>query len=85
MSIKLYQESLKQLLFQNENDALIDMDVKRLKYVLQHSTLQNKEELYLNALNEINEKFPNTEAAAEVNCLIVEKKYNTFVNEKKSL
>ncbi|MBP6455883.1 MAG: alpha-2-macroglobulin [Chitinophagaceae bacterium] len=85
MSIKLYQESLKQLLLQNENDALIDMDVKRLKYVLQHSTLQNKEELYLNALNEINEKFPNTEAAAEVNCLIVEKKYNTFVNEKKSL
>ena len=57
----------------------------RLKYVLQHSTLQNKETLYVNALNEINEKFPNTEAAAEVNCLIVEKKYNTFVNEKKSL
>jgi hypothetical protein len=74
---------LNQLLERNELDALIDLDLKRLKYVLQHSTLQNKDALYLKALNEINEKHPKTEASAEVNYLIVEKKYNALVNEKK--
>ncbi len=85
MSILLYQESLKQLLLKNENDALVDMDVKRLKYVLQHSTLQNKEELYIKALNNIKERYPNIEASAEVNYLLAEKKHATLEKEKKSL
>ena len=60
----------KKLLDFHKNDespnAFVDADLKRLNFVQKHSTLSDKDELYLNALNELNRKYKENEVSAEI-------------------
>ena len=47
-------------------DALIDVDLKRLSFVRQHSVLVNKDSLYLGALVALEKRFASSSASAEV-------------------
>ncbi len=46
-------------------DALVDANLRRLKWVYQHAIIANKDELYIKSLNEIAAKFEKNNAAAE--------------------
>jgi len=48
----------------NNPNALIDADFKRLNFVYNYSVLTNKDELYVGALDNIIQKFPNAEQIA---------------------
>ncbi len=73
------------LLFQNildfhKNDenpeALIDADLKRLKYVRQNSILSNKDELYYNALQKLSKKYAAHPSSAEIDYHIAQFYYD---------
>ena len=49
-ALKIYQRLIQFHLRDEKPDALVDVDIARLKFVLQHATLENKETLYLNNL-----------------------------------
>jgi len=59
LTMKLFQDGTKYNLSSKNGLALIDLDLRRLEFVYQNSTLANKKELYLNALNSIIEQNPN--------------------------
>ncbi len=61
------QELLKFRLSDKKNtDALIDADLKRLKFAYSHSVHINKDELYLKSLEKLEKKYPNKPVTAEV-------------------
>ena len=61
------QELLKFRLSDKKNiDALIDIDLKRLKFAYSHSVHTNKDDLYLKALENLEKKYPNNPVTAEV-------------------
>jgi hypothetical protein len=64
-ALTIYQELIRFHLNDPKPDALIDVDVDRLRYVKNHSTLPNKNELYQGALEAITEKFGSIPAAAQ--------------------
>jgi len=47
-------------------DALIDSDIKRLKFVYQHSILQDKEERYLKALEDLQKRHETHHSYVEI-------------------
>lgn len=57
--------------------ALIDVDLKRLKFVRNHSIVDIKDSLYLNALVELEKTFTNHESSAEISYEIA-----TYYNEQ---
>jgi hypothetical protein len=63
-ALLLYQEVLKAHLNDASPDALIDADLLRLDFVNEKSTLPNKAELYLAALENFSKKYPTHPAAA---------------------
>ncbi|MGB0983177.1 MAG: alpha-2-macroglobulin family protein [Saprospiraceae bacterium] len=69
------------LLDNHKNDgtpaALVDTDLKRLKYVKNHAIIADKDELYLNALNTLKKKYKKDEAAAEIAVYIGNEFYKT--------
>jgi uncharacterized protein YfaS (alpha-2-macroglobulin family) len=69
------------LLDNHKNDgtpaALVDTDLKRLKYVKSHAILADKDELYLNALNALKKKYKKNEVAAEIAVHIGNEFYQT--------
>jgi hypothetical protein len=70
--LKLYQDVLS--FHHNDADpsALIDADIARLQFVNDKSILQNKNELYINALKNIATTYPTNEQAAMANVLYAE-------------
>jgi uncharacterized protein YfaS (alpha-2-macroglobulin family) len=55
-ALKLLQDLTKFHLKDEKPDALVDIDLKRLHFVYQNLTLQNKQELYLLALSSLEQK-----------------------------
>ncbi len=49
-ALKLYQDLTQFHLKDKKQDALVDIDIQRLKFVYQHATFENKEAVYLNTL-----------------------------------
>ncbi len=65
--ICLLQDLLKFRLSDTKNkDALIDADLKRLKFVYQFSVNPKKDELYLNALSNLEKKYSDTPFSGEI-------------------
>ncbi|MCF6366803.1 MAG: MG2 domain-containing protein [Bacteroidales bacterium] len=65
---------------QKEEDALIDVDLKRLKFAYAHSVHNNKDELYLEALQKLEKKHASNSFSSEVSYEIA-KYYNTLSNK----
>jgi uncharacterized protein YfaS (alpha-2-macroglobulin family) len=75
-ALLLYQQLLDYRKKTTNIDALIDADITRLKFVNLHSTLANKQDLYLAALSKIATTHPNNKIAANALELITESKVN---------
>lgn len=70
--LKLYQEVLMFHLNDADPSALIDADIARIQFVHNKSISTNKDELYVKALNNIANTYPNNEQAAMASALIAE-------------
>ena len=70
--LKLYQDILAFHINETDPSALIDADIARLQFVKDKSILQNKNELYFDALKNIATKFPNNTQAAMASVLMAE-------------
>lgn len=92
LSLKFYAiKTLQELIAFHAKDvspkALIDVDLKRLKFVKNKSTLENKDDLYLSALQNLVKRFSSDPVSSEINYEIaqfyVEKgnKYNPVTSE----
>ncbi len=46
-------------------DALIDADIERISFVYQYGVMNNKDTLYLHALQNISEKYNDNPASAQ--------------------
>jgi uncharacterized protein YfaS (alpha-2-macroglobulin family) len=55
-----------------KSDALIDADIERINFVKQYGVVNNKDELYIEALQNISNTFSNNAATAETNYLIAQ-------------
>ncbi|RLD77768.1 MAG: hypothetical protein DRJ07_14205, partial [Bacteroidetes bacterium] len=70
---QLLQDLLKFRLEDDKNiDALIDVDLKRLKFVYAHSVNNNKEALYLKALKKLEEDYKTKSFSAEISLAIAQ-------------
>lgn len=69
-ALKLFQDLLRFHLNDPTPNALIDVDLKRLDFVYQYSTLQNKDELMFAALETLEEKHKSHPASAWVSVRI---------------
>ncbi|MEM1328519.1 MAG: alpha-2-macroglobulin family protein [Bacteroidota bacterium] len=65
-SLLLFQELLQFHLQDDDPSALIDANLKRLKYVHQKATLSNKDELYLNALKDLQKEYAEHPMVTEI-------------------
>lgn len=82
MSLKFYAiKTLQDLVAFHQKDedpkALIDVDLKRLKFVRQRLISEIKDSLYLTALQDLEKRFSNNPSSAEVNYEIAQY-YNTL-------
>ena len=75
--VRILQELTKFHLSDEKPTALIDLELRRLKFTRTNSTETNKEELYFMALNKLSEKYSECEANDEIQFLIAE-----YLNEK---
>ncbi|MEM6964009.1 MAG: alpha-2-macroglobulin family protein [Bacteroidota bacterium] len=65
-TIKLFQAVISHHLEDNRLDALIDVDLKRLRFVRENGVMENKEELYLTALENLEKRYATSAASTEV-------------------
>lgn len=70
--LKLYQDILAFHVTDADPSALIDADIARLQFVKDKSILQNKNELYFEALKSISNKYPNNAQAGMAMVLMAE-------------
>jgi hypothetical protein len=64
-ALTIYQELLRFHLNDAKPDALMDVDLARLQYVKNHSTLPNANELYREALKALTEKYGHLASASQ--------------------
>ncbi|HFB99311.1 MAG TPA: hypothetical protein ENJ53_00765, partial [Phaeodactylibacter sp.] len=65
-TILLFQEITAQHLNDAQPDALIDVDLKRLRFVRQNGVMEEKDERYLKALEQLEKKYSSFEASTDV-------------------
>jgi hypothetical protein len=65
-AVTLLQSAIKFHLKDESPDALIDIDLKRLAFVKQNSGNENKDNLYLNALEHLENKYSNDSALTSI-------------------
>ncbi len=70
--LKLYQDIIGFHLADADPSALIDIDITRLQFVKDKSILQNKNELYFDALKSISTNYPNNTQAGMAMVLMAE-------------
>ncbi|MEO8109505.1 MAG: MG2 domain-containing protein, partial [Ginsengibacter sp.] len=82
-SLSLHQKAL--LIFQEllafhandaKPDALIDADIERLSFVDQYGVMENKKELFIQALKNISQKYSNNPVSAQASFMIAQEIYN---------
>ena len=65
-------------------DALIDADIERISFVYQYGVMDNKDTLYIEALQNISEKYNNNPASAQAAFLVAQMIYNTAFQSSKN-
>ena len=63
----------------NNPDALIDADIERIQFANQYGVMENKDELYINALKHLGAKYSNNEASAQATFLVAQIIYNKAI------
>ncbi|MCD4793469.1 MAG: hypothetical protein K8R54_09570 [Bacteroidales bacterium] len=81
----ILQDLLKyRMQIQKEEDALIDADLKRLRFAYAHSVHNNKEQLYLQSLKKLEKKYSDNPFSAEIS-LEIARYYNILSSKYKPL
>ena len=62
-ALQLFQQLILFHINDAKPDALIDADIERIQFVKQYSTIENKDELYIAALQNITDKYSEQQAA----------------------
>jgi uncharacterized protein YfaS (alpha-2-macroglobulin family) len=80
LSLKFYALSILQNIIAShlkdkEPAALVDADLKRLRLIRSNATLENKDNLYLNALEQLEKQHSNSASSAEVSYQIAQYYY----------
>ncbi|HHH50202.1 MAG TPA: hypothetical protein ENK52_04405, partial [Saprospiraceae bacterium] len=65
-AVLLFQKLLQHHKFGGSVKAIVDADLKRLKFMYDQSILENKGDLYRSALEDIQKQFASNEASAEI-------------------
>jgi uncharacterized protein YfaS (alpha-2-macroglobulin family) len=87
-ALRLLQDLIRRRLNDAEPSALIDADLKRLRLAHDKAIVEQKDSLYLQALESLREKYARHEAAAEILAHIAQvhyhkgREYEPFSNEK---
>jgi hypothetical protein len=84
-AIQILQDLIQMHLQDESPEALVDVDLKRLGLMYDYATLDNKNELYLQALKKLQEKYVDNQAAAEVIYHIAKQYYAEGAGEINSL
>ena len=63
---KILQDLIAFHLTDDDPSALIDVEIKRLKFIKSNASIENKDSLYLNALLELEKRFNKDESSTEV-------------------
>ena len=71
-ALKIFQDLIRFHLDDAEKDALVDVDLKRLQFVSEHLTLPNKSDLYLEALQQLEQKTIKSPVSTRVTCRMAE-------------
>ncbi|HWH62647.1 MAG TPA: MG2 domain-containing protein, partial [Ginsengibacter sp.] len=64
-------------------DALIDADIERINFVNQYGVMENKDSLFINALQKITQQFSETPAASQAGFLAAQSIYNIALQDNK--
>ncbi len=75
-ALLILQELLSFHLNDSKPDAFIDADIERINFVYQYSVIENKEELYIDALKNISQKFSDNPASAQASFMLAQEIYN---------
>ncbi|MDQ2721185.1 MAG: MG2 domain-containing protein [Bacteroidota bacterium] len=65
-------------------DALIDADIERINFVDQYGVMPDKDELYIDALKYISEKYSSNQASAQADFLIAQTIYSKAIEENRN-
>ena len=63
-AILLYQQLIRFHLQDPQPDAMIDVDIQRIQFMRQYAVMENKEDLYFDALQYITAQYPENKTAA---------------------
>ena len=83
-ALTVYQDLISFHLRDANPDALIDVDIDRIEFVHQNATLENKDDLYIDALDAMTERFGKNPAAAQAWYLIAAH-YNNLASQYQPL
>lgn len=75
-ALLIFRELLSFHLNDNKPDALIDADIERINFVNQYGVMNDKEELHIEALKNISEKFSGNPLSAKASFMIAQEIYN---------
>lgn len=78
-ALELLQDAIRFHLNDVDPSALIDVDLERIKYCYSKSTLDDKKELYKDALDNLAKRYPNNSLAAQASLLYAQ----TFVEDNR--
>jgi hypothetical protein len=81
-ALLLYQQLISFHINDSKPDALLDLDISRLEYIKENTVLNNKDELFENALEAITKKYGDNPAAAQA-WYLTANGYNEKGNEYK--
>src|ERR1035437_1466059 len=83
-ALTIFQKLLKFHETDAKPDALIDADIERISFANQYGVMQNKNELFVRALKNISDKYPDNPASSEATYLVAQDMYdNAFAGALK--
>ncbi len=82
-ALLIFQNLLQFHIADDNPNALIDADIERINFVNQYGVMENKDSLFINALQKINQQFSETPAASQAGFLAAQSVYNIALQKNK--
>ncbi|MGH2564599.1 MAG: hypothetical protein ACRDE5_08805, partial [Ginsengibacter sp.] len=83
-ALSILQDLLALHLNDAKPDALIDADIERIEFVHQYGVMDNKDTLYMQALQNVAEKYKDNPASAQAAFLVAQMIYNNASQSSKN-
>ena len=83
-ALSIFQDLLAFHLNDAKPDALIDADIERIEFVHQYGVMDDKDTLYMEALQNIAEKYKDNPASAQAAFLVAQMIYNNASQSSKN-